>query len=1543
MRKIKFIMLVGMMLLAVLGRDFGIEAASAVGEHEVSGGIGWDEFHSIKNTTDGGEVISGLTQSKLPGEVRHGSTDGWIVKKDANGVIMFSRQYGTAGADFIYGTEQTSDGGYISAGMTDGVVSGGTNFGGMDAWILKTDSQGNASWARQFGGTSTDRLSSIKQVNDGGYITVGWTDGVISGTTNLGQRDGIITKYDANGNRLWIKTVGGAGNDELTTFVQTSDGEFIALGETSSTLPGQTGKGGSDGWAIKFDTDGNIKWSKQYGTAGVDRINAADVTADGHVIAAGYVTGALLEQTALGLEDAWLLKIDIAGNISWSKQYGTGYSEKISGMKTSNKGNYVLAGRIEFGMLPGETYMGGGNDGIVLKINEDGTQAWHKQAGTSKFDMFTAITQKATGDFVVTGITTGVLPGAAALGSYDGWEYTLAQRYALNFSLNGGTGTSPATQELAYDQLATLPTTPTKVGSTFVGWNTMANGTGINWNFPTTKMGEADVTLYAQWQTNSHKLSFNLNGESGTVPTVQTIDYGGLATMPSPPLKTGYRFTGWDTVADGSGTNWDFNSTEMPDNDVVLYAQWSINSYNLRFNINGGLGTPPPSQTLEYANKAVSVTAPQRTGYTFLSWNTSIDGSGDDWNFGTTVMPENDITLYAQWSINSYTLSYNVNGGTSITPVGEVIVFGQRATAPAVPIRQGYHFVGWDTAANGAGTAWDFSTTTMPNNNVTLYAQWVVNSHELVFDINGGGGTSPQVRNVEYGALVAAPDTPQRAGYQFSNWNIALDGSGSVWNFGTTTMPDNNVTLYAQWTVNSYTLNYDVNGGTSTPPASQMVNFGAFTTEPAAPVRVGYNFIGWDTAADGSGIGWDFITTPMPTNNVTLYAQWSLSNNTLNFNINGGEGLAPPGQIITFGEYGQLPPAPQRVGYSFTGWNTAANGSGTLWAFETMPIPVGGVILYAQWTINTYNLSFEVNGATSTVPPIQQINYDQLAVEPDLPLKLGYSFTGWDSALDGSGSDWNFSTTKMPAANTVLYAQWNINRYVLSFHLNGGVGIAPTAQSIVYDGNGTVPDVPQREGHTFVSWNTLQDGSGTDWYLNAIKMPAANTTLYAEWIKNSYQISFDLNGAGGSAPTTQTVEYGGYVTAPPNPVKQGYSFSGWNTAEDGSGAAWDFLTSPVPNTNIRLYGQWEKNSYQMTFDINGGTGSSPTPQIILYDEYGTLPSQPDREGYTFLGWNANIAGASTTWDFATTKMPDQNVVLVAQWQVNIYQISYDLNGFDAMPPGAENVPFGSLAEAPENPLRPGYTFISWDTEADGSGTEWDFASTRMFAQDVTLYAQWSINSYTVSFNTNEADGITPLTQQKAYGQHVDKPSDPIKAGYRLLGWSETADGSDNLWKFTIQTMPANNITLYAQWKKIDEIKKHKVYFDLAGGSGDILEIDEVVEGQKINKPADPTKQGYKFIGWQEQQKTNIMSKMSTASPDLWDFENDRMPANDIRLMAVWEANNPTTDPTPTPDPENPENPTLPTTGKSDLPVIVGAAMTMTGLFLLLRKKIKARR
>ena len=291
-------------------------------------------------------------------------------------------------------------------------------------------------------------------------------------------------------------------------------------------------------------------------------------------------------------------------------------------------------------------------------------------------------------------------------------------------------------------------------------------------------------------------------------------------------------------------------------------------------------------------------------------------------------------------------------------------------------------------------------------------------------------------------------------------------------------------------------------------------------------------------------------------------------------------------------------------------------------------------------------------------------------------------------------------------------------------------------------------------------------------------------------------------------------------------TRAGYTQVGWATV-DGGEKVYGFEDIYTKNEALTLYPVWNTNKYTITFDTNGGSEIAPITQ-----DYGTkitAPDNPTRKGYTFKGWDKEIPET----------MPAENITVKAQWEINQYTITFDTNGGSEIAPITQD--YGTEIASPANPTRKGYTFKGWDKEIPET----------MPAENITVKAQWEINQYTITFDTNGGSDIAPITQD--YGTEITAPDNPTRKGYTFKGWDKEIP----------KTMPAENITVKAQW----EINQYTITFDTNGGS----EIDSITQdyGTAITAPADPTRKGYTFKGWDKEIP-------------------ETMPAENITITARWK-------------------------------------------------------
>lgn len=361
----------GLILAVFLAVGVGATPAAAQQWAASYGGAGQEYALAVQQTSDGGFITAGATES-----FGAGGRDGWIVKLDASGGIVWEKAYGSPGSEVWESIQQTSDGGYIVLGRTNSFGAGGFDF-----WVAKLFSDGTIDWQRTYGSTTDDFAYSIQQTTDGGYIAAGHTDAT-------GWGDMWLLKLTSSGTITWQKSYGGGtGLDDWdgAYFVrQTSDGGYIATGET-----GYFGAGNHDIWVLKLDASGNVTWQKSYGGPLRDWASSAQEVTGG-----GFIVAGLTESFGAGGSDAWILKLDALGNVSWQNAYGGSGTDWLwSPVVEPAGGGYAVSG-------------GSGDDAWLLRLDNLGNLTWDRGYGGTAYDEADPVQLTSDGGFVLAGLST---------------------------------------------------------------------------------------------------------------------------------------------------------------------------------------------------------------------------------------------------------------------------------------------------------------------------------------------------------------------------------------------------------------------------------------------------------------------------------------------------------------------------------------------------------------------------------------------------------------------------------------------------------------------------------------------------------------------------------------------------------------------------------------------------------------------------------------------------------------------------------------------------------------------------------------------------------------------------------------------------------------------------------------------------------------------------------------------------------------------------------------------------------------------------------
>lgn len=399
---------------------------------------------------------------------------------------------------------------------------------------------------------------------------------------------------------------------------------------------------------------------------------------------------------------------------------------------------------------------------------------------------------------------------------------------------------------------------------------------------------------------NQATLSYDPNdATSGSAPSASTNDVGTTLTVSSNSgnlTRTNFTFAGWNTLANGTGTSYPAGSGSLTLNsNTTLFAKWEA---TITYNANGAAGSPPDSQTSVAGPIALrnSVNTLTYDGFTFIGWNTQANGLGDPYDLGATYNLQGDVTLYATWQDNSSVrITYNGLGytGGTLPSIVQVAPGTDTATATTDITKNGLTFGGWSTSSSYTDSITP-GTSIRVDANITLYAIW---NASISYDPNNGSGSSPSPSTVkENGSHTTESNPYTRSGYTFSGWNTAAGGSGTSYNALATFTVTQTITLYAQWTANTYTITYDGNGGSGTTSPATFTYGNTATISSNNFTRSGYTFSNWNTVSGGSGTRYDPTDSYSSPADLNLYAIWTQNSS------GGGSAPAPivtPGPVIT--------------------------------------------------------------------------------------------------------------------------------------------------------------------------------------------------------------------------------------------------------------------------------------------------------------------------------------------------------------------------------------------------------------------------------------------------------------------------------------------------------------------------------------------------------------------------------------------------------------------------------------------------------------------
>lgn len=959
--------------------------------------------------------------------------------------------------------------------------------------------------------------------------------------------------------------------------------------------------------------------------------------------------------------------------------------------------------------------------------------------------------------------------------------------------------------------------------------------------------GKTVVKLY--YDRARCDLRFETNG--GTLPEgsgeTEQVYFGArvrLSALPQ-PVKAGYVFRGWHTDAACENA---FAGGTMPVNGLTLYAKWEAGqntAYKVEHYLQNADGSYPDaaSQTENLTGAtgaAVEAVVQTIPGYHEDTENESAVKSG-------TIAADGSLVLRVYYARNTYTLTFKNEGETDFV---STLRWGERITAPALTVTKPGYALSWSPAL----------PETMPQSDSTYTAVWTAKG-DIAYKVEHYQQNADDDGYTLHDTdpLTGATDAEVTAAARHYD-HFALNESAAGTVSSGVIAADGSLVLRLYYDRETLRVTFDAGeGGTLTDNAEKTFRYGQ-TFSVTDPTRSDYHFIGWYLPEGGQ------FNAQTVTESMILTARWGAQpvdftvehyymDTTGNLPTRASESNASRAEVDSAVELGTL----KKSGLSEAFTCVKAKVSGVYGLADDTEISLNDTVRVAKdmtvklyYNRAQYALEWVFNGGTADNDytgsgGAYEIYYDTALVLP-APAKRGHDFGGWFDNETFNESGKLAKDAAMPAKAQTYYAKWTPSVYSITYANVRGAESTARPETHTYGTATAIPDLT-RTGYVFNGWVVNGEGAAqTNLTLGAEDYTGA-IALTAQWTAERYAITYELDGGVNAAgnPAQYTVDQ---TITLEDPTKPGYTFKGWYADKDFTTLA---VGIPVGSTEAKtFYAKWKQNPYKITWNVNEGdklTGEGYTVEAF-YGNPIIAPGDPNRRGYTFGGWYTDGSNFAENTKFKTgDKMPEGDVTYYAKWTLIQYSITYNLNDGTnhAENPAEYNV--SSVKITLLEPSKTGYRFDGWYTDDTYSMkvTEIAVGSTG----NVTLYAKWTINQYTVTWETNGGNALTGnYTTTADYGTVIELPNTPTKdqtvsTTYTFAGWYTDVACKQPLDENT--TVPEGGMTLYAKWN--ETARKYTITWVSEGADN---KTTELVYGARLgmNTPSDIQRDAEEGYTWE---------------------------------------------------------------------------------------------
>ena len=773
---------------------------------------------------------------------------------------------------------------------------------------------------------------------------------------------------------------------------------------------------------------------------------------------------------------------------------------------------------------------------------------------------------------------------------------------------------------------------------TFAGWYDNEPCEGTAYDFSGKTMPAQNITLYAKWQAPVIKATVYLTASAdGEFETIE-IPYGTkLSDSEAFKKLLEEKFT------EEKPSAWiDSNNGALFNVDTELYSSVTISPFfpsaKDGFTVTYVEGESKKVDNQKYVSGSSARVLPPENSENFRAWETeehTLIHPGDK----ITVTKNTTLTAVYTNKPQTETITYHYNfGGSTQTFEDRGYPKNTNATVRSrdyvgFTAPTGYKFLGWATAPNNNTVTYEVGATVFidANGKNDLYAVWQVKTYTVKW-VNWNGTVLQTETDVAYNTMPKAytgeaPTKPsdEDHDYKFTGWdNERKPVTG-------------NQVYKAQYEA-SFNVTYELDGGawtTETEDTFRKFKKDQVNVIEAVPTKEGYTFAGWTYSEDNSKTYTKGNSFTMPAKDVTLTAKWDINKYTVKW-VNWNDEVLQTELNVAYNTMpkaytGEAPtkPSDEDHDYKFTGWDK-----------EREPV-TGNQVYKAQYEAS-FNVTYDLDGGawtTETEDTFRKFEKDQVNVIEAVPTKEGYTFAGWttsDVTLEGK-------SFTMPAKNVTLTAQWNINKYTVTW-VNWNDEVLQTELNVAYN---TMPKAYTGEAPTKPSDDDY-DYKFTGW--DKERELVTDNQVYKAQYEASFNVTYELNGGAWTETedTFRKFKNDQVNVIEAVPTKEGYTFAGWTYSEDNSTyKKGDSFTMPAKD--VTLTAKWEANTYKVTYELAGGSWTEATNEF-KYEYKATvevIKTVPTREGYKFSGWRSE----EVTIENGEFTMPAKNVVLKAVWEV----------------------------------------------------------------------------------------------------------------------------------------------------------------------------------------------------------------------------------------------------------------------------------------------------